>query len=190
MSIITEEETKKLDAIREKLKTIKDDQRLLEDERVVVAEAIFLRFLQAGKWNVSKVKTGADEDLMKITPANDVSEKSMTHLLMETFDLGWHDNFLIGFPSGYVEGRVDDGRLSLYLDFYGTLKSKKVQEGLRALNVDFDFGNMIRESTHERIDALQNQIRNATAERDHLLEQMKELRTKELCEDSGNFNYT
>lgn len=174
MAIINDQETAQFNDFQRQIDDLNGQIRILFDHQKRILQDVFLRFLQTGKWRIRKAKKD-DSSLMRITPVDNNSEQLMVQMLMEALALNWHGEFVV-FASGvHVEGRVHDGKLSLYLDAYDTLEADRVQTGLKVLNVDFDFGEMIKDAMREKIDFLTQTIESNTTERDQLLAKLKEM---------------
>ena len=173
-NIMTVEERTEFDKHSEKIKALNAEKRVSEVVQEKIIEGVFLRFLRTGKWKVNRVSD--NDDRMRITPNNDIaSERLMVHLLMETLKLNWHDHFIAFAHGVFIEGYVDDGQLSLYVEFYDSLASQKVQDGLAALQIDFDFGEMIKASMQEKLESLNRSIAENVDVRNQLLLKLKEM---------------
>lgn len=175
-SIITPEEQNQFDELTNERRNLDVRAAEIRASQTSLIENIFLRFLQKGKWSVDPIKVDPIQgDVMRVKPKDIESDNLMTKLLMTTFNLGWHDGFAIFAKSVYIGGNVDDGRLTLFLDTAGRkVSSVEVRDNLGKLNLDFDFGEMIRTSKLEKAAELKKQIEGATAKLKKLQEELGE----------------
>lgn len=171
---VTDKELEDIKECNHQLRALRMQSNDLDNIKRGIMESIFLRFLQKGKWSV--LVNGSST--LQIRPADSASENLMVSLVTATFNLDWHDSFEI-WSGGVVNisGRVDDGKLGLYLDLYKGLESPEVQEGLKILRIDFDFGPMIQNAFETKISALDESIKNMETQRENLRNQLNKLRS-------------
>lgn len=171
---VTDKELEDLKDCNHQLRALRMQSNDLDNIKRGIMENVFLRFLQKGRWSV--LVNGSSS--LRIRPADHDSEELMVRLVTATFNLDWHDSFEI-WSGGVVNisGRVDDRELRLYLDLYNGLESPDVQEGLKILRINFDFGPMIRNAYETKISALDESIRNMETQRENLRNQLDKLRS-------------
>lgn len=168
MKFLTDAELKRFETASLELVRI---QCLINDQRaemIEVANAAFLRFLQEGRFHIHF----RDDDYYSLTPKDANTDRDMSKLVMETFNLGWHDDFSIYGKGFYIEGRVDDGRMTLYLHIH----TEPSQESLKALKLDFDFGELLRSQVEKSLEDAEQNLIEAEKERDKRRAQLEKLK--------------
>lgn len=104
-SFITAEENSAFIEFNDRIKNLEKQIRDIARDQQKIIEAVFLRFLQNGRWKVEQYDGGN----LFLKPLDGDTESRMTELLMTGLSLDWHDNFYASARGLYIEGRVNDG---------------------------------------------------------------------------------
>ena len=112
----------------------KEEVRLINIELEKLAAKTFIHHLSRGKW---KVIAGGDAYSNYLDPADRETERVLVEIASVLFNLGYHDSFYLSQGDVHFRACVNDGELSIYIDFYEdtALESGKV------LNLDIDLSD-------------------------------------------------